>query len=378
MSGSTGPAGAAGGPYAAPAQGTGASGGQPAAQSNPSDLNKIVTDYLLKKGYTKTEATFRKESANLGPDGRPVKKRAEEMGPERFLKAYNLLSHWIENGLDLYKFELRKLLWPFFVYSFLELVSQNCAAEAADLYQRLKPDFEVVHGDDLKTFATITLSQHVNENPVTKLYRSNKYRIPLNQHVAGQLFSFLERESDTGGSVIIDILQNHCRVESIARGPIEPYSFEAIYRRGQNLGLDEVDAQEGIPGVFTGVNTRDGINTHAALRLGPMPMEVELRDDVRAELEELDQRLPPAEGVPTLVDEFDRKIKREESADGPSRTDIPLPPSRARDVIMEMQKVRENRDRFKIEGRTGGVGVPVTICMFTFHNTCGRLVADLL
>jgi len=103
-----------------------------------------------------------------------------------------------------------------------------------------------------------------------------------------------------------------------------------------------------------------------------MPMEMELRDDVRAELEEMDQRHPPLEGVPTLVDEFDRKIKREEDADGPSRTDIPLPPSRARDVVMEMKKVQENRDRFKIEGRTGGVGVPVSVCMFTFHNTCGR------
>lgn len=36
---------------------------------------------------------------------------------------------------------------------------------------------------------------------------------------------------------------------------------------------------------------------------------------------------------------------------------------------MEVQKIKENRDRFKIEGRTGGVGPGVSVTMFTFHNT---------
>jgi transcription initiation factor TFIID subunit 5 len=42
--------------------------------------------------------------------------------------------------------------------------------------------------------------------------------------------------------------------------------------------------------------------------------------------------------------------------------------------MLEMQKLRENRDRFKIDGATGGVGVAISACMFTFHNTLGRLV----
>jgi transcription initiation factor TFIID subunit 5 len=241
----------------------------------------------------------------------------------------------------------------------------------------LRPQFEAVHQDTLALLATVTLPQHINENQTTQLYHKNKYRIPLNQSLSGNLFHFLERESDEGGATITYILQTHCSVETSARGPIEPYSFEAIYRRAQNLDLDEVDAQEGIPGVFTGVSNRDVLDTSAKLKLGPMPLEPELRDDVRAELEDEDQRNPPADGRPSLVDEFDKRIKREESADAPSRTDLPLPPSRARDVVMEMQKVRENRDRFQIEGRTGGVGIPVSACMFTFHNTLGRYVVFL-
>lgn len=267
---------------------------------------------------------------------------------------------------------MRKLLWPLFVYSYLELVHQGYNDEAKYFLATLRPEFEATHRDALDLFAIITLPQHVRENQTAKSYRENKYRIPLNQSLAGNLFHFLERETDSGGATVTYILQTFCLVDVSARGPIEPYSFEAIYRRAQNIDLDEIDAQEGIPGVFTGISNKDVLDTSAPLKLGPLPMEPDLRDDVRAELEEEDKLHPPAEGRSTLVDEFDRIIKREESADGPPRTELPLPPSRARDVVMEMQKVRENRDRFKIEGRTGGVGVPVSACMFTFHNTLGR------
>ncbi|KAK0635736.1 TAF5-like protein [Bombardia bombarda] len=340
--------------------------------TNYSQLNLKVTDYLKKKGFTKTEAIFRQETAHLGPDGRPAQ-RSEDTGPKKYLKAFVLLRDWIDNNLDIYKFELRKLLWPVFVYSYLDLITQGYNDEAKHYLATLTPQFESVHRDALNLFATITLPQHIRENQTTRLYRENKYRIPLNQSLSGNLFHFLEREGDAGGATVTYLLQTYCHVDVSARGPIEPYSFEAIYRRAQNLDLDEIDAQEGIPGVFTGISNKDVLDSTAPLKLGPLPMEPDLRDDVRAELEEEDQRHPPVEGRSTLVDEFDRKIKREDSADGPARTELPLPPSRARDVVMEMQKVRENRDRFKIEGRTGGVGVPVSACMFTFHNTLGSV-----
>ncbi|KAK4148264.1 uncharacterized protein C8A04DRAFT_24066 [Dichotomopilus funicola] len=376
MSNPTPPVGMQGSYGGQPQSAGGAGNNPPAATSSTSNppsaqnLNQIVTDYLKKKGFTKTEAIFRQETAFLGPDGRPAQ-RNEESGPKKYQKAFLLLRNWIENNLDIYKFELRKLLWPVFVYSYIELVSQGYTDDAKHFLETLRSQFDAVHQDALALLATVTLPQHVEENKTTRLYRENKYRIPLNQSLSGNLFHFLERESDEGGATITYLLQTHCSVETSARGPIEPYSFEAIYRRAQNLDLDEADAQEGIPGVFTGVSNRDVLDTSAKLKLGPMPLEPELRDDVRAELEDEDQRHPPADGRPSLVEEFDKRIKREDSPDAPSRTDLPLPPSRARDVVMEMQKVRENRDRFRIEGRTGGVGVPISSCMFTFHNTLG-------
>jgi len=256
------------------------------------------------------------------------------------------------------------------VYSWIELIDQGEKDIPAAYLKHVWDVFERNHGDDLRVFATIHTSEHLKENQTTALYRSRKYKIPINMHITGDLFHFLEREDTNGGNIIRDILARFCDVEALQRGPISPFSFEAIYRRSQGRELDDVDMQEGIPGHTTGVmSNREILAT--PLKLGPLPMEEGLREDVRAELAEEDERNPPKGGRAPLAVEFDQKIKMEEVDDMPSRADLPLPPSRVRDVVMEMQKVKENRDRFKIEGRTGGVGPQISCCMFTLHNTLG-------
>ncbi|KAI0904838.1 WD domain-containing protein [Ustulina deusta] len=347
--------------------------------SNPQNLNQIVTDYLLKKGYKRTEEIFRQEVKDLDESGRPRQHSdapiSDKIFPAgKYLSSFKHFERWVDNGLDLYKFELGKVMWPLFVYSYLRLVAQGSTAHAKEFMQKCRRRFETARIDELRGLEVITLAPHVQENSMAKIYRENRYVIPINKSLTGNLFHFLERELDQCGAVVLDIIQQHCRVDSVDRGPIEPFSFEAIYRRARNQELDDVDIQEGIPGLasHSGVANRDILENQAALRLGPLPLDGELRDDVAAELEEEDRLHPPKDGIPTLVDEFNsmHPIKKE-AGDSPQRTDIPYPPSRARDVVVEMQKVRENRDRFRIEGRTGGVGPGLSVCMFTFHNHLG-------
>ena len=184
----------------------------------------------------------------------------------------------------------------------------------------------------------------------------------------------MESNGKAGGTVIIYLLQTYCEIRETTRGPIDQYSFEAIINQAHGVNGDEADLEEGIPGAFTGVSNKDIMDNTAVLKLGMMPMEGDLAQDVRAELEDEDIKHPPELGKPSLVEEFDQNIKREDSADAPTRNEIPLPPSRARDVAMEVQKIKENRDRFKIEGRTGGIGPAISVCMFTFHNTLDTYV----
>jgi transcription initiation factor TFIID subunit 5 len=262
-------------------------------------------------------------------------------------------------------------LWPIFVYSYLELVVNGYSQDAFYFLTEFGPQFKDHHSDELQTLETVTLPQHVFDNPTAKLYRGTKYRLPLNTHVYYNLLTFLETNAKAGGTVIIYLLQTYCEIRETARGPIDQYSFEAIINQARGTD-EEPDLEEGIPGAFTGVTNKDIMNNNAVLKLGMMPMDYELAQDVRSELEEEDIKHPPEFGKPSYVEEFDRTIKREESVDAPSRNEIPLPPSRARDVVMEVQKIKESRDRFKIESRTGGVGPAVSVCMFTFHNTLDR------
>lgn len=65
-----------------------------------------VTDYLIKKGFLRTEEVFRKESSHLGPDGRPQHKTVQDMGPTRYAKAFSMLKKFVDGSLDYYKVDL--------------------------------------------------------------------------------------------------------------------------------------------------------------------------------------------------------------------------------------------------------------------------------
>ncbi|PBP16255.1 WD domain-containing protein, partial [Diplocarpon rosae] len=351
--------------------GQGQAAAVPGSGSNmsPQNLNQIVIEYLVKKGYNRTEQTLRMESSNLDKDGRPIQDRAEDLGNGKYSKAFELLSNWVDQNLDIYKSELRRILWPIFTYSFFDLIIDADPAEAQKFFLRFSGQFDRVHDDELKIFATIKLPQQIFDNPIAKLYRENKYRLPLNTNAYFNLITFLESKAKEGGTVIILLLQSYCEIRETRRGPINQFSFDAIINQGRNLDSEEADFQEGVVGAFTGVTNKDIMDNNATLRLGMMPIEGELAQDVRGELEDEDARNPPPIGKNSLVEEFEQNIKREDSADGPNRNEIPLPPSRARDVIMEVQKVKENRDRFRIDARSSGIGPGVSVCMFTFHNT---------
>lgn len=262
-------------------------------------------------------------------------------------------------------------MWPLFLYSFLSVVSDFYVQEGRQFFKAFKDYFEDEHPDDLRALAPIALPEHVEDSEIAKIYRNNKYRLRLSSVAFFNLMQFLESKEKIGGSVMIMILQTHLNIVTIDRAADDTQSLAKMLGRAK--ATEDFPAEdEGIPGHNAGsanIDRHTTSNVLTRLKLGPLPMEPELLDDVQAELEEEDAKNPPAEGQISLVQEFDRLIKREESEDAPTRTDIPIPPSKVRDVIMEVQKVKENRDRFRIEGRTGGVGPALSVVMFTFHNT---------
>ncbi|KAF2266230.1 transcription initiation factor-like protein TFIID subunit 5 [Lojkania enalia] len=349
----------------------------PSGQSGPQsqqNLNQIVLEYLSKKGYVRTEAMLRKESEPpQGANGGPLISRDNDAGGAKYTKAFELLRKYTDDNLELYRPELRKLLWPIFVYSFLDLVRDYYTKDAENFFASYKALFDREHEEDIKALGVVRLPAHLQDSRIAKLYAENKYRITLTAMPFYNLIQFLESKMFDGGQVIIDITREHMTIVTVERTASAEKSIAAILASGR--GDDELPAEdEGIPGHNPGhpLTQRHDPDADAArirLQLGPYPQESELQDDVRAALQDEDARNPPRPGQNSLLDEFEQRIKREPTDEAPSRDMVPLPPSLARDVSMEVQKVIEHRDRYKIAGRTGGVGPAVTVSMYTFHNT---------
>lgn len=243
--------------------------------------------------------------------------------------------------------------------------------ESRQFFEANKNLFLPEHTDDIRALQSISLPEHVQENHIAKLYLENKYRITLSNPAFSNLMQFLESKRREGGTVMSALLSSYCNVVTKDRASDDRFSFGAVLAQGK----DSVNApaeDEGIPGHQPG-SAYTGDNPAVAgalprLKLGKLPLEPVLEGDVRGELEDQDLKEPPPHGRNTLVQHFEHMIKKEEDLEAPSRSEIPYPPSIARDVAMEVQAVKENRDRFKIEGRSGGVAPGVSVCMFTFHN----------
>ena len=258
-----------------------------------------------------------------------------------------------------------------FVYSFLNLVSDFFPRDGRNFFSTFKIRFDREHADDVRALEPVSLPEHVSSNDIAKLYRSAKYRVTISQVAFYNLIQFLESKEKEGGAVIVGVIQSNLNVVTVDRAADDQHSLARVLNRAR--AIEEFPAEdEGIPGHNPGSAVDRSSTVLTRLKLGPMPMEVDLMSDVRAELEDEDVKHPPVAGHSSLAQHFEQRIKREESEDAPTRNELQLPPSVARDVAMEVQKVKEDRDRFKVEGRSGGIGPGISVTMFTFHNTYDR------
>lgn len=340
--------------------------------ANEKSLVPQVLEYLSKKGYNQTEATLRKESANADSNGNPVRQSVEDLGGKKYARAFDITREWVDGVLDIYKPELKRLLWPLFVYSHLQCVAEHFSREAQEFFQAFREPFEQEHADDLRAMAKISEVAHVESNETAQLYLNNKYRLSLSSMAFQTLVTFLEANEDKGGKIVMTIIQAHMDIQAVDRVSLgeERSLAKLLTQRGESQDVPAED--EGIPGHNAGsANLENKRNTGVLtkLALGPMPMEADLMEDVKAELQDHDASHPPVAGQNSLVEEFEQRIKHEPTDDVPHNGFLPFPPSTARDVAMEVQRLKENRDRFRIEQKTGGVGPGVSVTMYTFHNT---------
>ena len=89
---------------------------------NPEDLQKVVLEYLTKKGFHKAETLLRMEAAQM-LDSKEIGEGFKKLTDPLFgtsSEAYELLRGFIQQSLDIYKGEMARILWPVFAYMFMD------------------------------------------------------------------------------------------------------------------------------------------------------------------------------------------------------------------------------------------------------------------
>lgn len=330
-----------------------------------------VLEYLSKKGYNRTEAMLRKESQHTDANGNPIATNINEMGGKKYGRAFEATQLWVDNVLEIYKPELKRILWPLFVYSFLQCANEFFSHDASEFFQRFRGQFESEHEDDIRALAGISVPEHVEQSDIAQLYRNNKYRLSLSQMAYATLMMYLEAKETEGGGIMVLIINAHLDIRVIDRAAFGAELSLAKLLAQRDGSMDVPAEDEGIPGHNAG-SANLATNAPAVLSklsLGLAPPEEEKYEDVKAELQHEDNINPPMPGQNALSDEYEHMIKREPLDEAPRET-LPFPPSTARDVAMEVSRVKEQRDRLRIiDTRTGGAGPGISVTMFTFHNT---------
>uniref|UniRef100_A0A060T8F1 ARAD1D05940p n=1 Tax=Blastobotrys adeninivorans TaxID=409370 RepID=A0A060T8F1_BLAAD len=342
------------------------------------DLNKYLLEYLNKKGYSKTEAMFRLESTRTptpgvstnasgpmtGPrpssrPGTPIARTPED--PSLYYRAYASLKDWAESSLELYRPELRRLLYPIFVHMFLELIAKGHTDSAKQFFGDFSLDHEILHGQDIDKLSSVSLPAHLTENPLAKALRESKYRIKVSRTSFDLLLDFLHEIETSGGSIVIRLLNRYMDTYIT-------FSRPSIFDTDSSL-----DPDEGLVGTqASGGSAAEQVAKFNSqpVKLGKLPPDPEMEKDVTQKLTDMDNQAKSEQemgtGASTLVEEYQASVKQEEGVEAPTRESLPLPQYKTADIEAEVQRVVDSRAKIKL----GSPQAPLpSVCMYTFHNT---------
>lgn len=402
-------------PQSRPAQ---ARANQP--QYSQADLNRIVLEYLNKKGYHRTESMLRLESSNaptppVAPvtpattalasaneiEGKKEKELKEKLTKnERELRELREKQAKIERELreskdrevrlakekdlrDLKELEAKKKREndPQ-IYSIAYSMLRRWVDSSLDLYKPelsriLYPLFihcflELISkgfGLQAKQFFDKFKSDHIILHGV----EVNKFAgLSLPEHLKENELAVAYRNhkykilvSKTSLSLLLYFLHENEAVGGAILIRIINQYLEPVISINRTDKIDqegEANPEEGIPEYVTDTNEVEKFNEQG-VKLGKLPLDPEVSKEIEAELKIKDEKIEPVNGK-TLTEEFQEMTKPE--LDSPARESLPLPVKDYSDIKRMILEVEDSRSKIKL----GAIQASVpSVCMYTFHNT---------
>lgn len=390
-------------------------------QLSQADLNKIVSDYLNKRGYHKTESMLRLESSNTPtPPGASVNpsntgistpgdmsKRERELRDranrqDRELKDLRDRQFRIERELRETKDRELKLSKEKELRELKELqekkkrendpeiytraysILRNWVDTSLDLYKPelsriLYPIFihcylELISRNfsaHAKNFLDKFKSDHMLLHGL-EISQLAGISLPehLKEHDLAQAYRnnrYNINVSKTSLNLLLYFLHENEAVGGailirILNQYLNPITSTTTAKPDTLNQEGAADPAEGIPGYITRTNEIEKFNEQP-VSLGKLPMDPEVEREIEAELKVKDEKTPIVNGT-TLVDEFKELTKPED--DSPVRDALPLPLQDSSDIKRQILAVEDSR----LKIRLGSVQASApSVCMYTFHNT---------
>lgn len=391
----------------------------PQPQFSQADLNRIVLEYLNKKGYNKTESMLRLESSNTPTPSVPsvspatsniaspveISRREKDLKDkasrhERELRELRDKQARIERELrdsrdrefrlakekelrDLREYEekQRRENDPeiyYRVYSMLRSwVETSLDLYKPELSRLLYPIFihcflELI-AKNFSSQAKRFLDKFKGDHIMLHGLEINKLAgISLPEHLKENELAQAYRNnkyriivSKTSINLLLYFLHENEAVGGAILIRIINQYLNPIISTTKPDKVDqegEANPDEGIPDYITKTNEIDKFNEQP-VKLGKLPMDPEVQKEIEAELKVKDEKTDPV-NEKSLVDEFQEITSVED--DSPARESLPLPLKDASDIKRQILAVEDSRSKIKL----GAIQASApSVCMYTFHNT---------
>ncbi|VVC86700.1 unnamed protein product [Leptidea sinapis] len=309
---------------------------------------------LLKKYNLKgTEEILRKE-ANLGdaqfenldlPEvelASILSAHHKESDPLTYESAYESLKKFVENSLDVYKFELSTLLYPVFVHMYLLLILYDHNDHAEKFFEKFSGEQEDYYQEDLQRLSVVKTKDHIKENEIAEIYSCNKFEVLLSRDTSSQLKRFIHEQKSS--PVIINIINNHIQID-VHDGPGRTQAQVKATAGGL---LGEAAKNENRAKVYYGLLKEPDIQV--------LPVPVEDEEEVEETPDKPKKKKAKRDNI------FMKKPKSDPNA--PSIDRIPIPDLKENDKIEKGKALREASKRVQLGPET----LP-SICFYTLLNS---------
>lgn len=141
----------------------------------------------------------------------------DSVDPKIYKESYKRIEETIDGSLDIYRNELKSLVYPLFVHMYLELVHNGHEEEAVSFIETFGQQQEDYYQDDIKRLAMITKKDQMKDDELVKSFRStgpdnNKYTVRLSRDTLNYLKRLIQ-DKPASFSIIKNIIQENLTID---------------------------------------------------------------------------------------------------------------------------------------------------------------------